>query len=88
MARDQNYVPNAYGVSSASSTTPLAIAVDPVSGRVLCKVVGASGTAIGTPRVAPRDQNGVPARMGEDESGLPLAIRINESNNGVMMKAD
>lgn len=42
--RDQNHVPVALGVSSASATTTLPFTIDSVTGRLLTDVAGGSGT--------------------------------------------
>lgn len=90
MKRDQNRIVVGWGVSSVDGVTPVPITIDPVSKRLRCISVGSTTVATGDPvRVAPRDGNGVPAKMGVDSStGQPLAIRISPDNYGVMMKAN
>lgn len=73
--RDNNHVPAKMGVWCGDGVTPIAIAIDPITGEM--KTDQVSVILYNPINIAPRDENHVPVWLGEstvDGSAIPLNV--------------
>ncbi len=84
---DDNFVVCGMGVSSVDGVTPVALTLDPATGRLRVKVVGFGGGLANNPVTSfQREENRIPIGHSEDMTNVTLVpATINLDNNGVLL---